>query len=92
MTADPGPVGFPPPEQSPDALPPSAVPPVTKLTERPHPLTPFIRGWVVLLALVIGIGREFLPNGEGPRPLPPLQWILIAVTVLALAAGAAGYI
>jgi len=112
MTADPGPVGFLPPEQSPVALPtdvvprgpaesgavqpgavpPGAVPPVAKLTERPHPLTPFIRGWVVLLALVIGIGREFVPNGEGPRPLPPLEWILAAVGVLALGAVAAGYI
>jgi len=82
MTADPGPVGFPP-----DALPPAA-----KLTERPHPLTPFIRGWVVLLAVVISMGREFLPNGEGPRPLPPLEIIVAVVAALAAAAGVAGYI
>ncbi len=82
MTADPGPVGFPP-----DALPPAA-----KLTERPHPLTPFIRGWVVLLAVVISIGREFLPNGEGSRPLPPLEIIFAVVAALAVAAGVAGYI
>ena len=102
MTVNPGPVGFPPPNApSPDAPPPDApppdapppdAPPAAKVTERPHPLTPFIRGWVVLLALMIGIGREFVPNGEGPRPIPPLEIILAGVTALAVAAGIAGYV
>ena len=97
MTADSGPVGFPPPDAQPtDAQPTDAQPtdaqPAAKVTERPHPLTPFIRGWVVLLALVIGIGREFVPNGEGPRPIPPLEIILAGVAALAVAAGVAGYI
>jgi putative membrane protein len=67
-------------------------PPAGKRTERPHPLTPFIRGWAVLLALVIGIGREFVPNGSEPRPLPPIPFILAGVAVLSLAAGVAGFI
>ncbi len=91
MTADPGPVGSPPPDVAPPNEPSSAPAPV-KRTERPHPLTPFIRGWVVLLALVISVGREFLPNGEGPRELPPLEIIFLVVAGLALAAGVAGYI
>ena len=82
MTADPAQAQLPPPESTQPA----------KVTERPHPLTPFIRGWVVLLALVIGIGREFLPNSEGPRQLPPLEIILAGVAVLALGAGAAGFV
>ncbi len=83
MTAEPGPV-LPPSQASPE--------PAAKVTERPHPLTPFIRGWVVLLALVLGIGREFVPNAEGPRPLPPLEIVLGGVALLALAAGLAGFV
>ena len=100
MTADPGQAQLPPPESipptqlmqpSPLMQPPESSQPA-KVTERPHPLTPFIRGWVVLLALVIGIGREFVPNGEGARSLPPLEIILAGVAVLALGAGAAGFL
>lgn len=43
-------------------LPPTA--PAVKKTERPHPLTPLIRGWIVLVALVLGVGREFIPMGK----------------------------
>lgn len=70
---------------------PAAAPPPTPVTERPHPLTPFVRGWVVLLAIVIGIGRDFLPTGGEPRPLPPLEIILGGVALLALASGVAGF-
>ena len=63
-----------------------------KVTERPHPLTPFIRGWVVLLALIIAVGRELLPTGGEPRPLPPLQFILGGLAVVVLAAAVAGYL
>jgi putative membrane protein len=84
MTVAPDPVGQPGAPAAGQAQP--------KLTERPHPLTPFIRGWVVLLALVLGIGREFLPTGEGTRPLPPIEIILVGVAVLALGAGVAGFV
>ncbi len=62
------------------------------MTERPHPLTPFIRGWVVLLALAFAIGRELLPDGGEPRSLPPLEFILGGVALLALGSAAAGFV
>lgn len=64
----------------------------TKLTERPHPLTPLIRGWVVLLALLIGFSREILSwstEGTQPPPLPVMVAIVVGVTLLA---GAAGFV
>ena len=50
-----------------DERPPDANPPA-EVTERPHPLTPLIRGWVVLLAIVLtaplpAAGEEFLFRG-----------------------------
>ena len=74
-----------PPPDRPDASPPAEV------TERPHPLTPLIRGWVVLLAVIIAFGRDYLPIGREPQPLPPLQFLLGAVGVVAAASGIAGY-
>jgi len=59
---------------------------------RPHPLTPLIRGWIVLLAILLGIGREFIPNGTDQRGLRdvPVLFIIggIVVVVLISAAGA----
>ncbi len=71
-------------------IPPTGQP--VKLTERPHPLTPFIRGWIVLLAIVLSLGRELVPTGEEPRPLPPLQIILGGLVLVVLAAAAAGFV
>lgn len=88
---------YPPPSASDrlvDVPPPPAGPPVKK-TERPHPLTPLIRGWIILIALVLTVGREFLPGGQsGERSLPPVQWIvlgIIAIVVLAALAGLASW-
>jgi putative membrane protein len=76
-----------------DVVPPApGTPAAGEVTERPHPLTPFIRGWVVLLAVVISVGREYLPIGGEPRPLPPLGFILAAVGVVALVAAVAGFL
>ena len=33
-----------------------------KQTERPHPLTPFVRGWLVFVAIAIGWGREIVTS------------------------------
>ncbi len=72
---------------------PTPEPPPEKLTERPHPLTPLIRGWVVLLALVVGVGREFIPDGSEPDGgLPPLQWLFGGIGVVVLIAGLAGFL
>ena len=64
-----------------------------KQTQRPHPLTPLIRGWVVLLAIVIGFGREFIPDGSGSEPEFThwgLRWILLGVVGIIVIAAAAG--
>ena len=33
-----------------------------KQTERPHPLTPFVRGWLVFVAIAIAWGRELITS------------------------------
>ncbi|BAK33558.1 hypothetical protein MLP_05440 [Microlunatus phosphovorus NM-1] len=66
-----------------------------KQTERPHPLTPLIRGWVVLLAIVIGFGREFIPDGSGNEPEFThwgLRWILLGVAGIIVIAAVAGFL
>ena len=73
-------------------LPPDGPPPGQKLTERPHPLTPFIRGWIVLLAVAFSFGRDYLPIGQEPRPLPPLEWIVAGVAAIAAISGAVGFV
>ena len=63
-----------------------------KLTERPHPLTPLIRGWVVLLALLIGLGREvvsWFSEGTEPPPLIVVAGVVVGVTLIA---GAVGFV
>lgn len=77
----------------PTPAPEAAARPV-KQTERPHPLTPMIRGWVVLLAIVVGFGREFIPNGSGEEPgiiRLGLHWILLGILGIVLLAAAAGF-
>ena len=78
------------PEQPP-ASDPGGAPP-EKLTERPHPLTPLIRGWIVLLAVLFGLGREFVPDGSDNGGLPPLEFLLGGIAVVALIAGLAGFL
>ncbi|HYI57010.1 MAG TPA: PH domain-containing protein [Microlunatus sp.] len=66
-----------------------------KQTERPHPLTPLIRGWVVLLAIVVGVGREFIPDGsdEGAGIFSlGLTWILLGVLGIVILAAVAGFL
>ncbi|MCW2805142.1 MAG: hypothetical protein JWN06_3359 [Propionibacteriaceae bacterium] len=68
--------------------------PVVKQTERPHPLTPFIRGWLVLVAIVIGFGRDWLPNGSNePRmSVSDLQWVLPLIAVIVVVAAVVGFV
>ncbi|MGI3782642.1 MAG: PH domain-containing protein, partial [Janthinobacterium lividum] len=82
------------PDAAPVVAPVVAGAPVVKQTERPHPLTPFIRGWIVFVAIVLGLGRQLVENrgdGEGLAGLG-LRWILLGVLALALLAGGAGYV
>jgi putative membrane protein len=79
---------------APDTAPVVPGAPVVKQTERPHPLTPFIRGWIVFVAIVLGFGRQIIENasnGEGLASLG-LTWIIVGVLGLALLAGGAGYV
>jgi putative membrane protein len=66
--------------------------PVIKQTERPHPATPFIRGWLVLVAVILGWGRQMLPDGESDRfELADLRWMLLAVAGIVVIAAAVGF-
>jgi putative membrane protein len=64
-----------------------------KPTERPHPLTPFVRGWLVLVAIAIGWGREIVTNaGENQFELRGLLWTLPLLAVVVLLAAIGGFI
>jgi putative membrane protein len=76
-----------------------AGPPVIKKTERPHPLTPFIRGWIVFLAILFSLVRELF-NNLADRNLSLAETGLLTLTsgvalfagIAVLLAGAAGFI
>lgn len=59
-------------------------------TERPHPLTPFVRGWVIFAALLIPVSQELLPGRGGG--LPPVRWIVVAIAAVALVGGLAAFV
>ncbi len=81
-------------ETSPEAAPTVPGAPVVKQTERPHPLTPFIRGWLVFVAIVFAFGRELIPDGDSGGGVAALGFRFIALIVLGvvLLAAAAGYV
>ncbi len=80
-----------PPRGPGESDPPPEVPAPAKATERPHPLTPLIRGWVVLVAVMLAVGRQLLDNG-GTRGLPSLHWIAIGVATICVIAAVAGFV
>ncbi|MFT3970735.1 MAG: PH domain-containing protein [Micropruina sp.] len=49
--------------------------------EKPHPLTPLVRAWVLVVAAAWAVGRELLNGGDGLR-LPPLTWVSVAGAVI----------
>ncbi|WP_229231217.1 hypothetical protein [Sinomonas cyclohexanicum] len=65
----------------------SAAPPPTApggAWRRVHPLSPWVRGWILLVALFVGIGRDWMQSiltGEPMRgwwsgvPTPVLAWV-----------------
>ncbi|MDO5682227.1 MAG: PH domain-containing protein [Propionibacteriaceae bacterium] len=64
--------------------------PALKATERPHPLTPLIRGWVLLVAGVVAVGQDLLPGRRSPdAPSVPWWWFLVAIGGVAFLAGLA---
>ena len=63
-----------------------------KPTERPHPLTPFVRGWLVFVAIAIGWGREIITStGENQFQPRGLLWILPVLGIVVLLAAIAGF-
>lgn len=65
-----------------------------KKTERPHPVTPLIRGWIVLVAIILGFGRELIPNGSGEERGfgdVGLRWIVLGIIALVVIAAVAGF-
>ena len=70
---------------------PSVGAPPGKLVEKPHPLTPLVRAWVLLLAAAWAFGRELLNSHDGFR-LPPLTWVTAGGAVLIVAIVGFGYL
>jgi len=64
-----------------------------KQTERPHPLTPFVRGWLVFVALAIGWGREIVTNaGDDQITAGGLTWILPILGIVVVLAAITGFV
>ena len=65
--------------------------PTKPVLERPHPLTPLVRGWIVFAALVVALAQEYLPDGSGDSGLPPWWLIGLGVAGVALITGISGF-
>jgi putative membrane protein len=65
----------------------------TKATERPHPLTPLIRGWLILAAGFVWLAQDTLQFGaRSDQERPPL-WVLAAgIGVMAVIGAIAGWL
>lgn len=93
MTEPSRPDGIPEPSRSDtQASPPPKAP--AKTTERPHPLTPLVRGWVLLVAGVLAFGQDLLPIGSRRQDGPSVPWwgFLVLIAAAALVAGLASII
>ena len=76
---------------TPEVPPPAAA--QLKPTERPHPLTPLVRGWLILVAIAIGWGREIVTSASGDQFEPGgLAWFLPVIGVVVLLAAIAGLV
>lgn len=67
-----------------------------KETARPHPLTPLIRGWALLLVIIFGVGRQLVPDGSGESPVRSLLrlgigWLVLIVFGVVLLAAATSF-
>ena len=63
---------------------PVAAPGPARLVERPHPLTPVVRAWVLVVAAIWAIGREIVGHEFPNVRLPPLNWLTVGVAVIVL--------
>ncbi len=74
------------PEAGPQSLPEAVAEPAVVM-ERPHPLTPLVKGWIGLVGLIVYFGRDAVEHLNDPeRPDARLLWALAGVggTILAL--------
>ena len=55
-----------------------------RLVERPHPLTPVVRAWVLVVAAIWAIGREIVGREFPNVRLPPLNWLTVGVAAIVL--------
>ncbi len=82
------------PPVDPGWAPPAA--PTGPVVERAHPLTPFIRGWLILVAATGFFIRDFLPQNRPQQPVPDgrLDPVLVVsvVAVVAVLAGLSGLV
>ncbi|WP_203568106.1 PH domain-containing protein [Aestuariimicrobium ganziense] len=50
--------------------------------QRPHPLSPFVQGWIGLVALIFFLGRDVLENGFDPENWTGARlWVSLGVLV-----------
>jgi putative membrane protein len=64
-----------------------------KQTERPHPLTPFVRGWLIFVAIAIGWGREIVVStGEDQFDAGGLTLILPIFGIVVVLAAVTGFV
>ena len=73
---------------------PGEAAPIRK-TERPHPLTPLIRGWIALIAIVVVFGRQAVEGGSGgDRGLLSLgvTWVVLIIVGIVLLSAIAGFV
>jgi putative membrane protein len=85
----------PPVPQSVDEQAAPIAPKPIKQTERPHPLTPLVRGWIVMVAIFIGAVREVVPNGsneDGNLTLSDLSWVAPLAALAVILAAIAGFV
>lgn len=57
--------------------------------ERPHPLTPLVRGWVLLAAAAIALAKELFP---GQDESPPWQALLIGAGIVVLLGAVSSFV
>lgn len=70
----------------PATLPPEPLQPTGPVLERPHPLTPLVRGWIVLVAGLFAFSQSITDVLTGRGELPP--WWVIGGIILLVAVGA----
>ena len=81
------------PEVNTTPEPPAATAAPLKQTERPHPLTPFVRGWLVFVAIAIGWGRELITGAsENQFEGRGLTWILPVLGIVVVLAAVTGFV